>query len=98
MTDRESKLIERLMHGDIGAYDELCPNAKPEHRKKVKTFLKSARQYDGTALLWLAWFMFLTGNSIEDIAEDIRMTAEKENREFADSWDRCIANIIEKTK
>lgn len=96
MTDRESKLIERLMQGDIGAYDELCPNAKPEHREKVKSFLKSVRQYDGKALLWIAWFMFLTGNSIEDISEGIRMTAEKENRAFADAWDRCIDDIVNK--
>lgn len=59
MTDRESELIERLMQGDMEAFDELCPNAKPEDRAMFEEAIKRMPQdKSGTAQLWIAWVLY----------------------------------------
>lgn len=42
MTEHESALIARLMNGDIGAFDELIPNAPNELREKVEFIVKNS--------------------------------------------------------
>ena len=45
MTERENELIERLMQGDMEAYDELMPNARPEDRAMFENAMKKAKEY-----------------------------------------------------
>lgn len=77
MTDKESKLIERLMQGDMEAYDELMPNARPEDRMKMECFIKMATQDNGKHQ-WLAivWYLFgwnvATMPNFESITEEIK--------------------------
>lgn len=60
MTDRESELIERLMQGDMGAYDKLMPNARPEDRKNFEEVIKKAREIGGEQdPISRAWLIFV---------------------------------------
>ena len=63
MTDRESKLIERLMQGDMEAYDELMPNARPEDRANFENAMKDMPNVDNSKL-WLAWVLHLMSRTL----------------------------------
>lgn len=58
MIDISPELIDRLLKGDMTAYDELFPNAKPEDRARTECFIKMATQDDGKHL-WLAIVTYL---------------------------------------
>lgn len=65
MTDKESKLIERLLQGDMEAYDELMPNARPEDRANFEDAIKKAREIGGEqdpiSRAWLIFVLYLIG-------------------------------------
>lgn len=65
MTDKESKLIERLLQGDMEAYDELMPNARPEDRANFEDAIKKAREIGGeqdpVSRAWLIFVLYLIG-------------------------------------
>lgn len=66
MTDRESELIERLMQGDMEAYDELMPNARPEDRKNFEDAIKEMpKGRSATSQLWLAWVSYLLSKTLK---------------------------------
>ena len=96
MTDRESELIARLMDGDMEAYDELMPNARPEDRKDFEEAIKKAKEIGGEqdpiSRAWLLFILHIIGKYMGDFREYDR----KANQELADAWDRCIANIVNK--
>ena len=66
MTDRESELIERLMQGDMEAYDELMPNARSEDREAFEKAIKRMPQdRSGASQLWMVWMLYLIGKTFD---------------------------------
>ena len=95
MTDRESKLIERLMQGDMEAYDELMPNARPDDRAMFKDAMKKAKEYGVQGPVSKAWLVFILCIIRRNI-DTYHTESAKDNQRFADAWDRCIDNIVTK--
>lgn len=83
MIDEEKMkdLTGRLLKGDMEAFDEIFPNAKPEDRIKTECFIKMATQDDGKHL-WLAtvWYLFgwnaTTIPNFESLTEEMRKEME----------------------
>lgn len=96
MTDKESKLIERLMQGDMEAYDELMSNARPEDRANFENAIKKAKELSGeqdpVSRAWIMFVLWLIGQNIDTYHTE----AAKDNQRLADAWDRCIDNIVNK--
>lgn len=71
MTDKESELIERLMQGDMEAFDELMPNARPEDRDAFEKAIKRMPQdRSGASQLWLAWVLNLMSKTLNHNGND----------------------------
>lgn len=79
MTDRESKLMDRLMQGDMEAFDELFPDAKSEDRIKMECFIKMATKEDGKHL-WLAIVWYLFGWNVATMPNFESITEEMKNK------------------
>lgn len=96
MDDKSAELIERLMQGDMEAYDELMPNARPEDRANFENAMKKAKELseeqDPVSKAWIMFVLWLIGQNIDTYHTE----AAKDNQRLADAWDRCIDNIVNK--
>lgn len=47
------------MQGDMEAYDELMPNARPEDRANFENAIKKKPDKGDASQLWVAWALYL---------------------------------------
>lgn len=96
MTDKESKLIERLMQGDMEAFDELMPNARPEDRANFEDAIKKAREIGGEqdpiSRAWIVFVLYIIGKNMGDF----RKYDREANQKIADGWDKAMSDAIKK--
>ena len=78
------------------AYDELMPNARPEDRANFEDAMKKAKEIDGglnpISRVWLVFILCIICQNIDTYHTE----SAKDNQRFADAWNKCIDNIVNK--